>query len=43
MKYTTLIMFHYFLDLGIEIPEKKPLFVNTCYPLFPTLIDKSVK
>lgn len=39
-KLTTLITFHDFLDLGIEIPEKK-LFVNTYDPFF-LLTDKSV-
>lgn len=36
MKHITLIIFHYYLDLGIEIPEKKLSFVNMYNPFPPT-------
>ena len=36
MKHVTLVIFHDFLDVGVEIPEKKPSFVNTCNPFSPT-------
>ena len=36
MKQVTLIIFHDFLDRGVEIPEKKPSFVNMCNSFSPT-------
>lgn len=36
MKHITLIIFHYFLELGIEIHENKPLFVNRYNPFLLT-------
>ena len=36
MKHVTLIIFHDFLDLRVEIPEKKPSFVNMHNPFSPT-------